>query len=94
MSLNTSVNAKFVKQDNGLIKIEFFDPAYVRSDLIFLDEDNHAHALLHEKTHRIGAIDDAFHQDLVGLDEIVLSAKHYNGSEFQLKAPLHKAAAH
>lgn len=94
MHRNDAIKAKFVKQDNGLIKIEFFDPAYVRSDLIFVDEAMEAHALLHEKTHRIGAIDDAFVNDLANLDEILLTAKHYSGNDFKLTAPLRTATRH
>lgn len=88
---NQNVRAKFVKQNNGLISIEFFDPAYVRSDLISLDRDRRMHAILHEDAHFVGELEENEFDALATLDEVLLAAQHYNGSMLRLTAPLHKS---
>lgn len=80
--------ADLVKDDNGQIILTFFDPAWVRSDIILIDSQNLSlHAVLHEGTHFLGHIDKALLAELDGIEEITLSAPHVAGHTVSLRSP-------
>lgn len=85
----TPVRAEFLKNARGDAFIRFFDPAYVRADLILLDRPSKSlYAVLHEREHLLGAIDDDMLATLSALEDVHLTAKLSNGKAVNLKAPL------
>ncbi len=83
------VRAKIGKNDQGRAEIHFFDPSYVRADSILINRnDLSISAILHEQAHFIANIEHDVLELLDGLDEIQLSAPHYEGGELRLKSTI------
>lgn len=81
------VRAKIGKNDKGSAEIHFFDPSYVRADSILVNRDERSvSAILHEQAHFIANIEHDLVELLDGLNEIELSAPHYEGGELRLKS--------
>lgn len=55
----SEIQAEFLKNARGDAFIRFFDPAYVRADIIVLERKSKTlYAVLHEQEHYIGNLDD------------------------------------
>lgn len=81
------MRAEFTKDEKGALMLEFFDAAYVRSDLIVMSRENGAmHAILEGGEHFIGHLDLSILEGIENGAEIVLSAPHYRGHTFSLKS--------
>lgn len=86
--------AVFFADESGRMVIAFFDPAFVRADVIVIDRADHSvHAVLHESCHLIGHISPEMAEDMLREGEILLAALHVRGHVVDLIAPVCEAAA-
>lgn len=87
--INSELQAEFLKNARGDAFIRFFDPAYVRADIIILDRANKSlYAVLHEQEHFLGDIDGELMDLFSKNKEIHLVASLPAGKVVNLKAPL------
>lgn len=83
------IQAEFLKNARGDAFIRFFDPAYVRADVIVLDRKNKTlYAVLHEQEHFLGDLDEAMCEAFSKCDHIHLTGLLSNSKAVNLKAPL------
>lgn len=88
--VKTLIQAEFLKNSRGDAFIRFFDPAYVRADVIVLDRESKSlYAVLHEQEHLIGELDEDMLKAFEGNEEVFLTASHYHSGVVNLKAELH-----
>ena len=84
----TAIQAEFLKNARGDAFIRFFDPAYVRADIIVLERSSKSlYAVLHEQEHFLGNLDEEMIELFCALDEIELTA-NLSSKALSLKAPL------
>lgn len=83
------IRADFLKNSRGDAFIRFFDPAYVRADLVVMDRESKTlYAVMHEQEHCIGQLDDEMAELFANNEDIHLTADHYHSGAVNLKAPL------
>lgn len=83
------IQAEFLKNARGDAFIRFFDPAYVRADVILLDRKNKSlYAVLHEQEHFLGDLDADMLDLFAKNDEVHLTASLSKDRAVNLKAPL------
>ena len=83
------IRAEFLKNARGDAFIRFFDPAYVRSDIIIFDRPSKTlYAVLHEQEHSIGNLDDEMINLFAQNDEIHLTAMLSDNKALNFKVPL------
>lgn len=76
----------------GCAAVAFSDPAFVRSDAIVVDRQDHSvHAVLHESAHLIGHVSPEMADVMVGKGEALLAALHTCGHVVDLLAPVCEA---
>lgn len=67
--------------------INFFDPAYVRSETIVFQRDTgEVHAVLHENLHYLGKIPAELGASFIRNGQVLLSATNYNGEPVAITA--------
>lgn len=85
----SEIQAEFLKNARGDAFIRFFDPAYVRADIIVLERQSKTlYAVLHEQAHYIGNLDDDMIEVFAKNDEILLTGMLAGQKALNLKAPL------
>lgn len=78
----SDVQAEFLKNARGDAFIRFFDPAYVRADIILLDRKNKSlYAVLHEQEHYIGALDEEMADLFAKNKDVYLTAMMSGGKK-------------
>lgn len=83
------IQAEFLKNARGDAFIRFFDPAYVRADVILLDRKNKSlYAVLFEQEHYLGDVDDAMLEAFSKCDQIHLTGMLAHSRAVNLRAPL------
>lgn len=84
-----NIQAEFLKNARGDAFIRFFDPAYVRADVIILDRESKSlYAVLHEQEHYIGNLDDEMIEIFAKNEDIHLTGLLANKKALNLRAPL------
>jgi hypothetical protein len=67
--------------------INFFDPAYVRSEtIVFEPKTCKVHAVLHENLHFLGQIPAELGASFQNGGDVLLSAPHYSGQDVKMTA--------
>ena len=85
----SEIQAEFLKNARGDAFIRFFDPAYVRADIIVLERKSKTlYAVLHEQEHYIGNLDEDMIALFANNDEIHLTGMLSGHKALNLKAPL------
>lgn len=85
------VRHNFVKNEDGSVGIDFFDPSYIRSDVIVIDRsDMSVHAVLHETSYFIGNLEEDLVLIFEEAAEARLSARHgfYESGSVAITAPV------
>ena len=83
------VRSDFSHEEGAGVSISFFDPAYVRSDMILIDPTDHSiYAVLHEASHYVGKLSRDLVKAFVNSKEVLLTASHNDGAEIRLTTPL------
>lgn len=83
------IQATFLKNARGDAFIRFFDPAYVRADVIILDRESKSlYAVLHEQEHYIGNLDTELVEIFAKNEDIYLTGLLANKRALNLKVPL------
>ena len=90
--MNTQIQAEFLRNARGDTFIRFFDPAYVRADLIVLSRESKSlYAVLHEREHLIGTFEesdnDMFNKFLAS-KHVQLTSRMSSGRAINMLAPL------
>jgi hypothetical protein len=85
----SSIQAQFLKNARGDAFIRFFDPEYVRADIIVFERSSKSlYAVLHEQEHFLGHVNDDMVDAFIASKEVHLSAPHYFSGNLHLRAPL------
>jgi len=83
------MRAELVHDENGNVVLNFFDPNWIRSDMILYDRtEGSLHAVHEGGEHYIRHIDADMITALEGLEELVLTALHSDGKPVRLRSPL------
>lgn len=83
------IQAEFLKNARGDTFIRFFDPAYVRADIIILDRKSKSlFAVLHEQEHFLGDLDEEMMEYFSKCEEVHLNGLLSNKKAVNLKVPL------
>lgn len=83
------IQAEFLKNARGDAFIRFFDPAFVRADVIILDRESKSlYAVLHEQEHYIGNLDDEMIEIFAKNEDIYLTGLLADKKALNLKARL------
>ncbi len=89
MTTLSLIRAQFLKNARGDAFIRFFDPEYVRADIIVYERSSKSlYAVLHEQEHFLGHVNDDMAEIFAHNKEVHLSAPHYFSGNLNLKAPL------
>ncbi len=81
------VDARFIKNKENKILIEFADPAYARAESILFDPKSQSlHAILHEGMFLIGHAPEEIIKDLMEKKSVELCADHYAGKVLRMHA--------
>ncbi len=84
-----SVRARFIKNKDDKILIEFADPAYTKSESILFNPKNKSvHAVMHEGLFLLGHVPDDIVTDFTTGKSIELCADHYDGKILRLHAQI------
>lgn len=83
------IRAAFLRNHHGKVCITFADPAFVRSDSIVIDPNDHAvYAILHEAAYFISRVSEAMARAFTENEEALLTAVRPDGHVFELIAPI------
>lgn len=83
------VQARFIKNKDNKILIEFADPAYTKSESILFNPKNKSvHAVMHEGLFLVGHVPDDIASDFTKHKKIELCADHYDGKVLRLHAQI------
>lgn len=85
----SNIQVEFLKNARGDAFIRFFDPAFVRADVIILDRKSRSlYAVLHEQEHFLGDLDDDMLEFFSKCGQVHLNGLLSNKKAVNLKAPL------
>ena len=84
-----TIQAEFLRNARGDAFIRFFDPAFVRADVIILDRESKSlYAVLHEQEHYIGNLDEELIEIFAKNEDIHLTALLADKKALNLKTKL------
>ena len=85
-----AVRAEIRKNEDGRFMIAFEDPAYVRSDCVYMnDDDKSLYILMQELSFLIGEVTEDMLKDLNENEKVLLSALLPDGKNLELHSPLY-----